>query len=79
MDIRDTRKLLARMKEDSDMIRRIIEKETSDARMIVEHDVHREIADALLSIGNDIEIAESKWRYFGMVGFGAKKMMVIQK
>lgn len=79
MDIKDTRQLLARVKEDADLIRRIIEKETSDARMLIDQEIHREFADSLLSIGNDIELAESKWRYFGKVGFGVNKMAVIKK
>lgn len=79
MDIKDTRQLLARMREDADMVRRVIEKETSDARMIIDQDIHREFSDCLLEIGNDIELAESKWRYFGKVGFGQNKMVIIKK
>lgn len=73
------RVLLSRIREDMDLARKIIEKEVSNARMLIDQDIHREIADELLAIGNDVEVSESKWRYFGLVGFGRKKMSVIQK
>jgi hypothetical protein len=79
MDIKDTRQLLSRIREDVELARRIIEKETSDARMLIDQEVQREFADVLLEIGDDIATAEVKWRYFGKVGFGQNKMCVIKK
>lgn len=76
MDIKDTKQLLSRIREDVNLARKIIEKEVSNARMLIDQDIHREIADELLKIGNDIEVSESKWRYFGLIGFGKKKMAV---
>ena len=42
MDIKDTRQLLSRIREDVELARRIIEKETSDARMLIDQEVQRE-------------------------------------
>ena len=73
MDIKDTRQLLSRIREDVELARRIIEKETSDARMLIDQETQREFADELLAIGDDIAT------YFGKVGFGNNKMAIIKK
>ncbi len=66
MDIKDFRVLARRVREDAALLRKIVEKETSDARLLIDRDLHREFGDYLLEIGNDIAVAESKWRYFGL-------------
>ena len=76
MDIRTTSILISRLREDADLLKRIIKKEADDARLLLDYEVHKEMSEEIMKVGTDLATAEVLFRKFGRASFGAKKVQV---
>lgn len=62
MDIQDTKKIVRRIQEDAELLKKVIEAEITVGRMLVSDDIYHDIEDGMLIGGNDLATAEVLWR-----------------
>lgn len=79
MDIKDTSKLVSRIKEDVEFLKCIVGKETSDARLLLDHKIHTSFKDEFEKITSDMSTVEVNWARFGLPNPHAKKMVLMEK
>lgn len=78
MDLNDTRKILNRIQEDSELLKKIVEAEVSVGRMLIEDEVYHDFKDRMLIAGNYLATAESLWsQEFARMSPRSKKFAVI--
>ena len=77
MDIQDTRKLVRRISEDAEMLRKVIESEVEIGRMLVNEEIYHEFRDEMLIGGNHLATAEVMWREFARLTPRSKKFGIV--